>query len=433
VLIDFLRILLEVFNNFNAKNKINILFYYKMFHYVDPNEELLQKKRVLQQLIKANKVDRGLGLTKPEAQKVDDLLKACEEIETQGTIVLKSLSQSILRSSTVPQDSIQRFYVAIRKGLYTLSRSTFIQTPLSDIQNLTDYRDSLTSIMVSLEDTFLLLNEELYGNVEPLKGRTLEEYKAQTGKDYRKPVPAKELRDSIDRKVDENTQILLEDESNYQKGKKIQAGLQRLYIALDGIQQEIDGLQKRIYETNELRNVFITARDRIRDQTLAVYTDARPNKDERARAYQVQFLVEQRKIDDVETSLQELEERRRQLPVTKQNIEAQLLRQEEVFNAIPSNRDVIDVQRMAPDEYQRQLFFEKRSRIVDADFSLVMKDLNIFINSLTDGLVRFKSGLSSQLSRSQVTNFRTPSQRAVASLGAGMYKDLTKGIHTRFL
>jgi hypothetical protein len=145
-----------------------------MFHYVEPTEENQQKKRVVKQLIKVNKVDRGLGLTKPESVKVDDLLRACEEIETQGAIVLKSLSQSLLRSSPITQEGINRFYVVIRKGLFALSRSTFVQTPRSDIDNLVDYRDNIYDIMVALNKSFQELNEEAYKLCYSKSGGTAE-------------------------------------------------------------------------------------------------------------------------------------------------------------------------------------------------------------------------------------------------------------------
>jgi hypothetical protein len=403
-----------------------------MFHYVDPNEEMIQKKRVVQRLIKANKVDRGLGLTAPESKKVDDLLKACEDIETQATIVLKALSQSLLRSSPVQQDSIQRFYVAIRKGLFALSRSSFKQTPRTDIQNLTDYRDNLIKLQVGLVETFNLLNEEMYGN-EPLQGRTVEDYQAQTGRPYRPPVPAKTLSDFIGKKVDKNTEILLEDEENYQQAKRIEQGLQQLYDMLDSTEKEIDGLQKRVADTQAIKEAEEQNLDRERQRIQRIMIDGRPNVDARIEAVTRNAQPIIRKIQVYEDSLEELEARRRQLPVIKRNIEVKILEQEEKLNAIPVNRPIIPIQRLTSEEYQNQLYFEKRGQIVTADYSLVMKDFNIFINSLTDGLIRYTSGISSQLSRSQETNYRTPTERAEATLGAGMYKDLTKGIHTRFL
>ena len=111
-----------------------------MFHYVDLNEENKHKKKILKNLITSAQSDRGLGLTKPQAEKVDSILKSCEDIETQATIVLKSLDQSILKNVYHAQEGLHRLYVVIRQGLKALTYTTFRNIPKTDIQNLTDYQ-----------------------------------------------------------------------------------------------------------------------------------------------------------------------------------------------------------------------------------------------------------------------------------------------------
>jgi hypothetical protein len=386
-----------------------------MFHYVEPNEELKQKKRVVEKLIKANKVDRGLGLTKPEANRVEELLRACEDIETQGTIVLKSLSQSVLKNSHVAQEGIQRFYVVIRKGISALARSTFKQTPITDINNLTDYRDSINTIMVALNETFNLLNEEVFGN-EALKGRTLEEYEAQTGRPYRPPISAKALSESINKTI-----------SKEQKRKSVTSGIVNIYEILNKKKQELKEIDDRIQQTTDLRDAFVARRDGYRDQALFLYRDydnktptQQANIDLRVQAVRQNILREQQKIDDIDVALDELEKEKRTLPTTIQNIERQLDKQLAEQERLPETT----TQPLSELEYQNQLMFEKQAEVVNADFSLVMKDLNLFLNSLTDGLIRYKSGISSQLSKSQTTNYRTPTQQAEVKYG---------GIHKRFL
>jgi len=401
-----------------------------MFHYVEPDEELQQKKRIVKALLKANKVDRGLGLTKPESQKVDDLLRACEDIETQGAIVLKSLSQSLLRDRGIAQEPINRFYTIIRKGIFVLSRSTFRQTPRTDIQNLTDYRDNITKMSIALDETYVKLNEEAFGN-EQLKGRTIEEYEAQTGRPYRPPVSAKALSEYINRTI-----------AQEEKREGFSQGIQRLRALLQQKQEDLESLQDRIYDTQELRDAKVANRDRFRDQVNFVLRDydalspaEQMNRRARYEAIKVNFDREQRMIDDIDASLDELEQERRTLPSVIARITAQIERQRGIVEGLPQG----NTQPLSPEEYANQYGYEQRAEVVNADFSLVMKELNKFLSSLTDGLIRYSSGVSSSLSKSQETNYRTPIQQAEERLGAGRSNlvfgrsKITDGIHKRFL
>jgi predicted nucleic acid-binding Zn-ribbon protein len=393
-----------------------------MFHYVDPNDEIKQKKRIVKQLIKVNKNDRGLGLTKPEAIKVNDLLKACEDIETQGAIVLKSVSQSLLRDKAITQEPINRFYTIIRKGILVLSQSTFKQTPRTDIQNLIDYRDSINKIKIALEETFNLLHEESFGN-EPLKGRTPAEYQAQTGRPYRPPVSAKALSDSINKTI-----------SKEQLQARYVSGLLRLNDALNEYEARLAGIESRIEQTQDLKDAKEANIDRYRTQLINLYRDydtkspaEQVNITARGNAIGANFDREQRQIDDIDVALDDLEQEKRILPTTIQNIKTQIERLQDLIDSLPAG----NTQPLSEEEYANQLAYEKQGQVVNADFSLVMNELNKFLSSLTDGLIRYESGLSTSLSKSQVTNYRTPTEQAETKLGSG--RDLTKGIHKRFL
>lgn len=384
-----------------------------MFHYVEPTEEIQQKKRVVKQLIKVNKVDRGLGLTKPESVKVDDLLRACEDIETQGAIVLKSLSQSLLRSSPITQEGINRFYVVIKKCIFSLARSTFVQTPRSDIDNLVDYRDNIYDIMVALNKSFQELNEEAFGN-KPLEDRTPEEYQAQTGQPYRLPVSAKGLFNLT------NKQIAKE-----QERVRLTSGLQRIYDFLSAREQDLASIEARIEQAQELKKAFESNRDTyIRNAEFAIvnYDSATPEEQstlrERHEKARNNASKEQRKIDDIDASLDELEQSRRTLPSIINNIRADIEEQEGIIRNLPETNTIP----LSPDQFNEQFTFEKRAELVNADFNLVMNDLNKFINVLTNNLIRYTSSISSQLSRSQITNYRTPTQQAEAKYGAGIPK-----------
>lgn len=384
-----------------------------MFHYVDPNEEIQQKKRAIQYLIKVNKTDRGLGLTKPEAEKVDDLLKACEDIETQGNIVLKSLSQSLLRSSQVPQDSIQRFYVVIRKGLFTLSHATFKQTPRTDIQNITDYRDSLYKMKTALDETFNLLNEEMYGN-EPLRGRSVKEYEAQTGIPYRPTVPAKVLSDSINKTIDKE-----------KLRARYVSDILRLEETLREYQGQFASIDDRIQQTRELIQVKRfqqeehTLQNKNAMREYEFQSDAeQKRRDARMEAISKNYAIAQRFIDEYMNSLEQLEAEKQSLPNTIRNVNLQIETVQNMIDKLPEG----NTEPLSNLEYANQKYYEDLASFVDIDFNLVMKELNKFLNSLTDGITRYESGVSTSLSRSQVTNYRTPTENAILKLGSGIPK-----------
>jgi chromosome segregation ATPase len=374
-----------------------------MFHYVEPNEENVQKKRVVEKLIKANIHDRGLGLTKPEAESVESLLRACEDIETQGEIVLKSLSQSLLRNSHVAQEGIHRFYTVIRKGIFTLARATFKQTPKTDIKNLIDYRDNINKLMIALNETFNLLNEELYGNA-PLKGRTLEQYQAEEQKPYRHPVKTEALKKSLETKTKKQIETL----------QQKLASAEQEYLQLQSIIEQ----QLTIKQSLEQRHDFNVQNLQVLQQQYATASPAeRRQLQPRIDGLERSIDTLTRKNDETDAHIFELEQRQQNYPEYVQNIERQINDLKLPFTAL----------------LEEHKGFEKEAEVVNKDFSLVMKDLNIFVNSLTDGLIRYTSSTSSQLQKTQITTYRTPTEQAEDKLGLGRFKGHHGYDHKRFL
>lgn len=427
-----------------------------MFHYVDLNEENKHKKKILKNLITSAQSDRGLGLTKPQAEKVDSILKSCEDIETQATIVLKSLDQSILKNVYHAQEGTHRLYVVIRQGLKALTSTTFRNIPKTDIQNLTDYQKSLESLYDAINERFGELNELLFE-----KGRTEEEYREKKTIPIRPPVRAEKLQEYLGKKSKK--------EQEYNVGLTKYRG--RVQEELTKYMNEKDKKETAFDKTQELLTDYI--------ERLAVIDELIEASNQQLDYYDRQFKSQQEELNDMEDRKGELadwEEKRfvnlQKIhqglydTITKEDtkrekliIEAQeksRLTQETLPNQLQqlekeienTNRNISSLGRTYRDipmnvdeteplneeEYAMQSKLAQLTEVATKDFELVMKDFKIFITSLADGLIRFTSGLSGKLSKSQITNFRTPIESAELKLeGAGKFIGHYGYDHKRFL
>ena len=400
-----------------------------MFHYVDFGEENRSKKKIIKNLKTDSQIDRGVGLTKIQANSVENLLKSCEDIETQATIVLKSLDQSILKNTYFAQEGIHRLYVVIRQGIKALTQTVFRNLPKTDIQNLTDYKKSLEDLYEALDERFQEVNERIFGN-EPLKGRTPEQYKRETGREYRPPVPASNLRKSLLKKQQEETRInaSLAQQRRYLQSLQTQyATLQQRLETVDDDMQEIsDFLDRKRADLQYRADTFQRQQEQIDSGTLSPkdFETMLKKQDGLNRA----LNKIQEEIGQAIEQYQNLEMDKQSFPTRIQQLELEIQRMGEV----PEN--VIETEPLTDEEYKQQLLLEEKSMIGQKDYELVMKDFKIFINSLADGLIRFTSGLSSKLSKSQETNFRTPVDIAVSKLeGSGSFRGHSGYEHKRFL
>ena len=400
-----------------------------MFHYVDFGEENRSKKKIIKNLITASQTDRGLGLTIPQAGKVEDILKSCEDIETQATIVLKQLDQSILKNSYYAQEGLHRLFVVIRQGIRALTNTTFRNIPKTDIQNLTDYKTSLENLYEALDERFTEVNERIFGN-EPLKGRTPAQYRRETGREYRPTVPASKLRKELLKKQqqDISTNVSLSKNRRYLENLQAQKTEleQRLENVDDDLQEVNDYLERKQADLRFRGNTFQRQQAQIDSGTLSP-------KD---------FEMMIKKQEGLNKSLNKIQEEMGQAFETKQNLEMdkqvlptriqQINLEIQRIGQIPEN--IIETEPLTEEEYNQQLMLEDKARVGEEDYKLIMKDFKIFINSLGDGLIRYTSGLTGKLNKSQTTNFRTPIDTAIEKLeGAGRFRGHYGYDHKRFL
>lgn len=393
-----------------------------MFHYVDKNEENLTKMSTVKKYRKQNESDRGLGATVQVAESVDNLLKSCEDIETQATIVLKSVDQSILRNTpSIPQDNIYRFYVVLRQGIKTLSSTIFRNIPKVDIKNLTDYRDILITLYSSLNESLLKINDIAYKN-EPLNKRTVEEYERQTRKKYTRPVSAEKLqqylKDRGNAEAKFNTE-LVEMRQRREEGiallETIANRKDELEPLLESVLQQKEG-KINLYRRNEAELERTTDRKII--VKLTNYNEANARDIEILTQREQEYLRELKEIEDLSKRIPK---------------ELDIIQNEIVQKEVGLTGDLKDETLPLTDaEYKLQQRMQKGADIVDKDYELIMKHFDIFINTLNHGITSYTSGVSGKFNKSQDTNYRTPSESIISQL-EGSGKNTGKQIHKRFL
>lgn len=376
-----------------------------MFHYVDPNEENMTKREVIKKLVKSNKMDRGLGSTVPVAESIDALLKVCEDIETQGTIVLKSVDQSLIKGSHVAQESMNRFYTLIRQGIKQVTNTNFKNVPRMDIKNLTDYRDTLSVLYTSLNDSFEALNNELYGN-QPLKGRTYAQYEQEEGTPYRPPIALSEL-------------------DKYMKNKeKLENEIDKLGVIFQSIEQTIND-KSELLRVQEEQRKYISASYFQNIENEAIETNSK-RKAELERLIEGQRVSLQKITNSIKKLEQEILQIQAQQQVLPNEIEKLIIKKQQLETS-PLGVYLNNSAPLTEQERALRKQYEKNTELVAKDYGLVMKDFNIFINTLNHGLISNTTGISGKLSKSQEVNYRTPSQTALTNLtGSGQ-------IHKRFL
>ena len=430
-----------------------------MFHYVDFGEENRAKKKIIDNLVISSQADRGLGLTVTQAESVDALLKSCEDIETQATLVLKQLGQTILKNSPYAQDGVNRLFVIVRQGIKVLTNTTFKNIPITDIQNLSDYKKSLTDIYDTLEERFIEGNERIF-NREPLKGRTKAQYKQDTGVEYRPPVKAKTLQSFLSKKNIEDTV------RNIKRGQErsgTEAAIDKRTELYQRYLDSYDDFEKQLAEIEVKKQVMQSKYDAANADynfILPLYESQQRTLDNMEAMDPTTFnYASKKKYDelkskqaglkrDLDLSIGKLtkfqfgiakyEKDQRTFPLNLKSLEERMKATvEEIQNlkrdmtSIPADEPVTDV--ITQQDFDEQLILEEKANVGEKDYELVMKDFKLFINSLSDGLIRFTSGLSGKLSKSQVTNFRTPFERSNVALGGGMFSGHYNYGHTRFL
>lgn len=440
-------------------------------NFIDLDDEVKQKKRIIKYLIDSAQGDRGLALTKPEAENVNSLLDACENIETQATIVLKSLDQSILKDSYSGQESLNRFYTVLRQGLKTLTKTTFRQLPKTDVQNLNDYKDSLEELYEKLNERFDDLQDILYGN-EPIKGRTKAQYEAETGKPYMPPVPLEKIEKIRKGKREKGKTKITKHKSQKQEYtqnlQSLQEDYERMALVKQDYEDKLQGIDNELDVVTELMKAATGTFNNREKMFINNTKELHALDDELTRTGNTDYL----RVNDLKRMITSSNNELAALAKRKKALQTEFLGltklKRELPNIINAAKEEIDkiyedmemtheaalalegviqtAEENLPEDMtqeEKDLYLEKEpmaTKLSGKDYEFIMKDFNIFIKSLSDGLIRYTAGLSTKLSKSQETNFRTPVDSAVAKLevegagyiGGGVIKH-GELIHRRFL
>jgi len=365
-----------------------------MFHYVEPDEENKAKRETIKRLVLSNETDRGLGQTKPSAENISELLKTCEDIETQCVILLKSLDQVLINDSHYGSEGreINKLYIFVKKGFSVLKRMSFQYLPKTDIQTLTDYRDSLQEFYDELDDRFKSIFETTF---------------KQTPKHLR--VSRKGYEKKASDRVKEATKLSLK--------KGLVEEFDNKYAELKAeYEPQIEFLEEDIeYRTAELEQISLRLRRIMQDiqelESNPRYVDE--DIQDLAETYtfiEGQYLSQQEILNDKQEELDQLKRDLATLDKLNDSNQIKVEKYTARLNSLPN------VPELDPDSdvYQELVSGE----VLSKDYELVFKQFKIFIDTLSDGILRYNAGLSGKINKKVIENFRTPIDEAVG-VGSG--------------
>jgi len=353
-----------------------------MFHYVEPDEENIVKRQIVKKYVLANEGDRGLGQTKPSAENLSELVKSCEDIETQCTILLKSLDQVIINDGYYGTEAsqINKLFIFVRKGLSVLKRMSFQYLPKTDIQNLNDYHASLTQFYNELQQRFATLF-----------GTTFKE----TPKNLR-----------ISRSAYQNKQIksvedeakLASDEEDFERftreaeqmAREARPFFEGLIHEIDVRDQELIRIKERLDGLDEDIQYLESTGD---DRDLWDIADLQRFRANLDREYQQKLVENQRKRRMLEEGLGKVGVLGTQ--IQNEQLRLQTAREELDASHVPEPSD----------EIVGEL---TKGEVLAKDYELIFKQFKTFLDTLSDGLLKYNAGLSGKVNKKIITDFRTP-------------------------
>jgi hypothetical protein len=225
------------------------------------DEDFVINQRVAKRLRKQHETGAEAATTAPATENVNDLIKRCEDIETQCELVLKSLDlYSIEPEATA--EGVQELYRKVREGLFEIKSISWNQLPRDDGFTLQKYADSLAQYSSIFEQRY----ENIFNKIQYSKAvedfPDLDQIKTQRQLDdaTRKLKPLfeqekkflRERQQSLDEMdaLDEVTTDPRSTAREIREAGKLSAQLARRITAIDGIlaktTSELAKLQARI-------------------------------------------------------------------------------------------------------------------------------------------------------------------------------------------
>lgn len=119
----------------------------------DPNDYFRSQKRIFNKELQ-NKQTGFIGTPKADAEGFNSLIKSFETVENQLEAYVPSIIKLIDDPERTTAGNTAELYIALNTLKKTISRITLKSLPLTDIQTMKDYKDSLNNYINNMTEFY---------------------------------------------------------------------------------------------------------------------------------------------------------------------------------------------------------------------------------------------------------------------------------------
>jgi hypothetical protein len=340
--------------------------------------------------------------TVPQSKAFDTLLDITEEIETQSEILVSDLDKATIetgqaRFDTRSNEVVSRLYRDVRKGISALTKTNFKDLPRSDIGKLESYSNSLSGYYDRL-NTINVETKNLnqpagdpQGQVEGIN-RYIDEKNAEA--DEKKRVLGLTKREKINinaREKRESDRLAKAIKDINIEKSKLEKELPKIDKTLVKLRAEKAQIQADYHDDDTApQNDAIEARDTELDELILALEEDKVDIPERLNEIKVELTNLNRERRDLTN------ETKRQTDLIDKEIDDRVVEANQIKDDITlATRDLKAVEPLAVIEKGKAI----KTQSSAVDFKLILQNYKVFLDTLTDGLRLYNSGLSGKVNK----------------------------------
>ena len=339
--------------------------------------------------------------TVPQSKAFDTLLDITEEIETQSEILVSDLDKATIetgqaRFDTRSNEVVSRLYRDVRKGISALTKTNFKDLPRSDVGKLESYSNSLSGYYERLNN----INKESKEVNKPSGRYPIEEVKGITQYIDRKTETLKDRKDALananrekininarEKKESDRITNLIKDATT--EKLKLEKDLIKIPKELVKLRAEKAKIQTD-YNTSVPQDDVIEARDTELDELIKAFEEDKVDIPVGIN----ELKVELTNLNKAKRAL--VVETKRQTELINKHIEdatnENRFLKEEIASA---TKDLNIAEPLAVIEKGKSIKLQSSA----VDFKLILQNYKVFLDTLTDGLRLYNSGLSGKINK----------------------------------
>ena len=335
-----------------------------------------------------------------DSKAFDNLLDITEEIETQSEILVSDLDKATIetgqaRFDTKSNEVVSRLYRDVRKGLSALTKTNFKDLPRSDVGKLESYSNSLGGYY----DRLNAINEQLIDANQPSLIDFVQEEQTKNTEIENRSDLIEQLKEKIKRNQEEKRGWKAKEEKDLQRVNDELSKPKNLTKELEKINKEKQTLEE---EYTKWENEYTNDDDVEYDEDIEKRIAKIPAE--------IQVLDE-----DYQDMLKELQdyvkptekEIKKNIAKIKKDTKDNIAKNDEAISdlqkEINTSKDLNIGTTKKIKALEPLALKEKTKKIKKAssaiDFKLILQNYKVFLDTLTDGLRLYNSGLSGKVNK----------------------------------